>query len=37
MTKLDRIFNIYDTEADAIRSWGETPLLSDPLVSETVA
>jgi anti-sigma B factor antagonist len=37
MTKLDRILNIYDTEEDAIHSWGESPLSADPVLSETVA
>jgi anti-sigma B factor antagonist len=36
-TKLDRIFDIYDNEADAIESWGESPFASDRLLSETIA
>jgi anti-sigma B factor antagonist len=37
MTKLDRILDIYDNEADAIQSWGESPFDSDRLLTETVA
>ena len=37
MTKLDRILDVYDTEADAIQSWGESPLPPERLLSETAA
>ena len=35
-TRLDRIFDVYDNEADAIESWGESPFASDRMLSETV-
>jgi anti-sigma B factor antagonist len=37
MTKLDRILDIHDNEEDAIQSWGERLVPSEPLLSETAA
>jgi anti-sigma B factor antagonist len=37
MTKLDRILDVYDTEADAIQSWGESAFPPESLLSETAA
>jgi anti-sigma B factor antagonist len=37
MTKLDRILDIYDNEADAIQSWGESSFPADRLLNETAA
>jgi anti-sigma B factor antagonist len=37
MTKLDRILDICDDEADAMQSWGESPFASDRLLTETMA
>jgi anti-sigma B factor antagonist len=33
MTKLDRIFDIYETEADALQSWGESPFAAEHVLS----
>jgi len=35
MTGLDRIFDIYDNDADAIQSWGENVSPTDHLLSQT--
>jgi anti-sigma B factor antagonist len=37
MTKLDRILDIYDNEADAIQSWGERSVPPERVLSETAA
>jgi anti-sigma B factor antagonist len=37
MTGLDRIFDTYGNEADAIHSWGESLVSSDRVLSETAA